>query len=189
MKKIIFVILSVIFQEVVCVEFNITMMSNCRDVPLDYQNDAEVEIMNIIYQKNGNGFFDTISGEFLVHIHREHKETELAMWFFKCPKGTTEICDEMKQEFIDPLSCKRFLNDDTGPWHMFAPAMDKRNVCAELTGTYSITNATMKAKYLEKYMTIVEGHYRIKAMHHVINEDFSVKNLRSCVEVDFDIYT
>lgn len=188
MEKIVFLIFIQI-AAISCVDFNITLMSNCRDVPLDYKNDAEIEIMNIVYQKNSRGFRDTISGEFLVHVYREHKETELVMWFYKCPKDATGICDKNKVEFIENLTCKRFLTDDTGPWHMFAPAIDKRNICAELMGTYSITNAKVESRFLDKYMTIEDGHYRIKTMHHVIGEDFNAKNLRSCIEVDFDIYT
>lgn len=173
---------------VACANFNITNMSNCVDIPMDYKNDAEVEIMNIVYQRNAKNFIDTISGEFLVHVSRDHKATELVLWFYKCPKGSTGFCDQNKAEFIEPMTCKRFLEDDSGPWHMFAPAIDKRNVCAEYQGQYSITNATIFTHHVEKYMKVEEGHYRIKSIYHLPGEDFSVKNLRGCIEIDFDIY-
>lgn len=187
-KILILLIQSFLWSIIYCANFNITNMSNCLDVPLDYQNDAEVETMNIVYQRNAKNFVDTVSGEFMVHVQREHKDTELVLWFFKCPKGSTGVCSENKKEFTENLNCKRFLEDDSGPWHMFAPAMDKRNVCAEAQGRYSITNATIFARHVEKYMKVEEGHYRIKTIYHLPGEDFSVRNLRGCIELDFDIY-
>lgn len=155
---------------------------------MDYKNDAEVEILNIVYQENAKKFVDTISGEFLVHITANHAETELVMAFYKCAKGSTGVCNENESQFVEQVNCQRFLEDDTGPWHMFAPAMDERNVCAEIQGQYRITNATLYQKHLEKYMKIEQGHYRVKALYHLPGEDFSIRNLRGCVELDFDIY-
>jgi hypothetical protein len=162
-------------------------MSNCIDVPMNYQNDAEVEIKDIEYERNSLGFVDTIHGKFVVHIHREHKETELVMNIFRCEKGATGICGENLKEYIEAVDCKRFLNDATGPWHMFAPAIDKRNMCAEITGEYNIKGAKIEGRFFEKYMAIEEGHYRIKVVHHLPGENFDVKNLRACIEMDFDI--
>lgn len=86
---------------------------------MNYQNDAEVEVKDIIYEKNAQGFYDTLSGKFLVHILRDHKETELVLTFYKCPKGFVGICTENPKEVIEAVDCKRFLTDATGPWHMF----------------------------------------------------------------------
>lgn len=90
-------------------------MSNCVDIPMNYKNDAEIEAFGITYMKNEQGFADTIDGKFIVHINREHKETEAVITFYKCPKGATGICTENPKEFIEALSCQRFLKDDTGP--------------------------------------------------------------------------
>lgn len=43
---------------------------------------------------------------------------------------------------------------------MYAPAMDKRNPCAESKGEFDLIGAKIEPQYLEKYMTIEEGHYR-----------------------------
>lgn len=86
---------------------------------MNYQNDAEVEVKDIIYEKNADGFYDTLSGKFVVHIYRDHQETEAIITFFKCAKGVTEICTENSKKFVESLDCNRFLTDDSGPWHMF----------------------------------------------------------------------
>ena len=158
-------------------------MSNCVDLPMNYPNDAEIEVKDIVYQKNAQGFYDSIDGKFVVHIHRDHEETEVIITFYKCLKGTTEICLENSVDFVEALDCKRFLKDDSGPWHMFAPAIDKRNVCAEIMGEYNIKGAKMEARFIEKYMKIEEGHYRIRFVHHLPGENMDLKNLRACVEV------
>lgn len=70
---------------------------------------------------------------------------------------------------------------------MFAPAIDKRNPCAEIQGEYNIIGAKLEGRFLEKYMTVEEGHYRIRFLHHLPGENFDTKNLRGCIELDFDI--
>lgn len=163
-------------------------MSNCIDTPLDYLNDAEVEVMDISYVTNELGFNDVLNGKFVVHVRRDHKDTELVLSFFKCPKGATGPCAENQKDFVEQVDCKRFHSDDTGPWHMFSPAIDKRNPCAESMGKFDIIAAKIEARFFEKYMAIEEGHYRIKCIHHLPGETMDVKNLRGCIEIDFDIY-
>lgn len=135
-------------------------MSNCLDIPLNYKNDAEVEVKDIVYEPNANGFTDTLHGKFVVHAHRDHKETEMIVTFFKCPPGAVGVCNEQLSEKIEALGCQRFRTDKTGPWYMFAPAIDKRNICAEVMGEFDITGATIEGQYVEKYMKVEEGHYR-----------------------------
>ena len=135
-------------------------MSNCVDIPLDYHNDAEVEVNGITYEKNEKGFVDVIHGRFLVHVNRDHKPSEQILTIYKCAKGSSGFCTENPSEFIENLDCKRFHTDKTGPWYMYAPAMDKRNPCAETKGEYELVGAKIKSEYLVKYMKIEEGHYR-----------------------------
>lgn len=94
-------------------------MSNCLDIPMNYENEAEVEVKDITYEKNAQGFYDTLNGKFVVHILRDHQETELVLSFYKCPKDATGICTESLKEVVEAVDCKRFLTDATGPWHMF----------------------------------------------------------------------
>lgn len=163
-------------------------MSNCVDLSMDYQNDAEVEVMDIIYQKNQLGFVDVLHGKFVVHIRRDHKDTELVITFFKCAVGATGTCSENPKTVIEKLDCQRFHNDQTGPWYMFAPAIDKRNMCVESKGQFDINGAKIEGRFFEKYMTVEVGHYRIKLLHHLPGETMDIKNLRGCIELDFDIY-
>lgn len=180
-------------------------MSNCADVPLNYQNDAEVEVKDIIYERNDKNFVEVLHGKFVVHIRRDHQDTEIVLTFYKCAPGTAGDCKENPREFIESIDCKRFQTDQTGPWAMFAPAIDKRNVCVEFKGEFEINGAKIAAPYLEKYMTIEEGRYRwveasskrsklltqsfsrIKVIHHLPGTTMDVKNLRGCIELDFDI--
>ena len=155
---------------------------------MNYQNDAEVEIKDIIYDSNSSGFADVVHGKYVVHVHRDHTDTELVMTIFKCPKGATGMCSEKLLEVTEPLDCQRFLTDATGPWHMFAPATDKRNVCAETKGEFEFASAKIEARFFEKYMTVEEGHYRVKSLYHLPGANMDIKNLRGCIELDFDIY-
>lgn len=128
---------------------------------MDYKNAAEVEVKDVTYEANAEGFFDALHGKFVVHILRDHKDTEIINFFFKCPKGDKkEICDIEFNSKIEDMSCEKFHTDKTGPWAMFAPAIDKRNPCAERQGEFDITYAKIESRYIEKYMSIEEGRYR-----------------------------
>lgn len=65
---------------------------------------------------------------------------------------------------------------------MFAPAIDKRNLCAEIMGEYLINGAKLEGRFLEKYMKVEDGHYRIKMISHLKGENFDIPNLRGCLE-------
>lgn len=140
--------------------FNITNLSNCVDIPLNYQNDAEVEVKEVYFEKNAQGYADVLHGKFIVHAHRDHKEPEVIITFYKCAKGSEGICTENPSEFIENVSCARLHSDKTGPWYMYAPAIDKRNPCVEVMGEYDLLGAKIEGQYIEKYMTVEEGHYR-----------------------------
>lgn len=154
---------------------------------MNYPNDAEVEVLDVVYERNDKGFTDILHGKYHVHVKADHKDTELIMTIFKCPKGTTGTCKENPKEFIEKIDCERFLNDQSGPWYMFAPAMDTKNICAETDGTFEFFRAHLSGKYLEKYMTVEEGSYRIRMLYHLPGESMDLKNLRGCIEIDFDV--
>jgi hypothetical protein len=141
----------------------------------------------VTYEKNDKGFVDILHGKYVVHVHADHSDSELVMLFYSCPPGATGTCNENRKEFVEKLDCERFLSDSSGPWYAFAPAMDQRNVCATLTGTYDFYRAHVNGSFVEKYMDVKEGHYRIKAVHHIPGENMDTKNMRSCIEMDFDI--
>jgi len=162
-------------------------MSNCVDVPMDYGNEAEILVKDIIYEKNAAGFVDQVHGKFIVHTRRDHKNTETIMTIYKCASDSVGICKENAKDFLENLDCIRFMTDDKAPWFMFAPAMPKENQCAESDGTYDLVGAKISAQYYEKYMTIEAGRYRIRMVAHLPGENMDVRNLRSCIELDFDI--
>lgn len=109
------------------------------------------------------------------------------MTLYKCPPDTPGLCKENEKSFTEALTCNRFLTDSSGPWFMFAPAMDPKNVCAKAVGEYDFNGAHLNSTFVEKYMTVEEGRYRIRMITHVPGKDMDIKNLRSCVELDFDI--
>lgn len=90
-------------------------------------------------------------------------------------------------EVTEIMDCKRFVSDQTGPWYIFAPAMDPANVCAHIMGEYDFKGAHLNGKFIEKYMAIEKGHYRIKMLSHVKGENMDLNNLKGCFELDFDI--
>lgn len=137
--------------------------------------------------KNDKNFVDVLHGKYVVHIRSDHVDSEFIMMFYKCPSGSTEICKDNEKIFTENLTCNRFLTDPTGPWFMFAPAMDPSNVCAKVTGEYDFNGAHLNSTFIEKYMTVEEGHYRIRMINHIPGQNMDVKNLRACIELDFDI--
>ncbi|XP_070509032.1 uncharacterized protein [Chironomus tepperi] len=181
-------ILTISITAISALNFNITNLSNCDDIPLDYTQDAEIEVADVTYEANEMGFYDTLHGKYIVHIHQlDHIDIELVITFFKCPKGAVGPCKNVLKEYVESITCKRFLEDKSGPWYVFAPAMDTKNLCAKLVGTYQFTKAHLNGTYIENYMDIEEGHYRIRMLNHVPGRNMDIKNLRGCVEIDFDI--
>lgn len=83
---------------------------------MDYLNDAEVEVKGITMETNANGFNDVLHGKFLVHVHRDHKDTELVLIISKCPPGATGICTENSESFTTDMDCVKFHSDKSGPW-------------------------------------------------------------------------
>lgn len=162
-------------------------MSNCQDIPLNYKNEAEIEVQDVSYIKNENGFVDVIHGKYIVHLQSDHSDGEFIMVFYKCASGSTGLCKDNEKIFTETLSCNRFLTDPTGPWFMFAPAMDPANVCARTAGEFDFNGAHLNATFVEKYMEVEEGHYRIRMITHIPGQNLDVKNLRACIELDFDI--
>jgi hypothetical protein len=154
---------------------------------MDYKKDAEIEVQNVAYIKNENGFADVLHGKYVVHVHSDNEDSEFVMMFYKCPSGSTGLCKDNEKIYTENLDCKRFLTDPSGPWFMFAPAMDPANVCAKKAGDFDFNGAHLNATFVEKYMTVEEGHYRIRMINHVPGKDMDVKNLRACIELDFDI--
>ncbi|CRK93276.1 CLUMA_CG006819, isoform A [Clunio marinus] len=87
----------------------------------------------------------------------------------------------------DPITSLTNKCNDSGPWHMFAPAMDTRNKCGEAKGIFEIKGAKLEPKFFFNYLDIKEGRYRLRMLVHLPGKSFDVKNLRGCVELDFDV--
>ncbi|KAG5666346.1 hypothetical protein PVAND_014381 [Polypedilum vanderplanki] len=167
--------------------FHILNLSNCLDEKIDYQKDSDIEVKDVTYEKNEKSFVDILHGKYIVHVHNDHSDSEIVFTFFSCPLGSTAPCKDNPKQYIEKIDCERFLTDSTGPWYVFAPAMDQRNVCATATGSFDFTRAHLNSTFVEKYIDIKEGHYQIKVVHHVPGESMDTKNMRSCIEFDFDI--
>lgn len=154
---------------------------------MDYPNQADIQVKDVIYEKNDKGLVDIVHGKYQVHVHSADIASELIMTFYKCPSGSKDLCKDNPREISEKMDCKRFLSDKSGPWYMFAPAMDPANVCARIMGEYEFKGAHLNEKFVENYMTVEEGHFRIRMLNHVQGKDMDIKNLRGCVELDFDI--
>lgn len=115
------------------------------------------------------------------------KGTELIITTYRCEKSAPGVCTDNAKEFIEPMDCKRYHEDKSGPWYMFAPAMHEDNKCAERIGDFPFNGAVMKGEYLEQYMALGSGRYRIKMLFHKLGENREIINFRGCVELDFDV--
>lgn len=85
-------------------------------MPLNYQNDAEIEVKDITYERNQLGFIDVVHGKYVVHFLRDHQMTELIINTFQCTPESTGICGDNSKDYLIALSCERFLSDKSGPW-------------------------------------------------------------------------
>lgn len=48
------------------------------------------------------------------------------MWMTinKCARGTTGLCRDNEQKFVEAMHCERFDGDQEGPWYMISQATE-----------------------------------------------------------------
>ena len=109
---------------------NITSLGNCLDIPMHY-DVAQVELKNIVYTPDSEGFIDSLSGTYVVRTDTDpYEANELIITTFQCPPEVKEVCQDNMMEFVEPMSCAKF-HEGTGPWSMFSTAMHDDSRCGE----------------------------------------------------------
>lgn len=107
------------------------------------------------------------------------------MKVFKCPADSVGPCTSnpiVHQELVD---CKRFIEDDSGPWHMFSSSMSGSK-CGEAMGEFTFDFSSLKMEYLVKYLDLDDRSYsRFHIQMDVI--DAITNELWSCGDMHFDL--
>ncbi|XP_055597592.1 uncharacterized protein LOC129747407 [Uranotaenia lowii] len=165
---------------------NLTMFTNCRDIDLEYEK-ASVSISNVQYDRDEDGVCSAMHVEYNIHASSNDDAFELILTSFQCPLGTVGICSDNPQEFIEPMHCDRFHSDESGPWFMMANAMSNGDRCGRLEGKFNLDTAILKLSYLDKYIDMGKGSYRVRMLFHVPNTDRAIINMKGCCEMDFDV--
>lgn len=54
-------------------------------------------------------------------------------------------------------------------------------------GRYNLDAAVLKIKYLEQYIAMGLGTYRVRMLFHIPGTNMETLNVRGCCEMDFDV--
>uniref|UniRef100_A0A182JGG7 Antennae-specific protein n=1 Tax=Anopheles atroparvus TaxID=41427 RepID=A0A182JGG7_ANOAO len=165
---------------------NLTMFSNCRDVKLQYE-EMPISLVSVRYDRDGDGVCNTLHAEYEVKKTSEEVGWELIITSYNCDLQNSVICLDNPKEYIEPMHCDRFHSDDSGPWFMIADAMTNGDRCGRETGRFNLDAAVLKIKYLEQYLAMGKGTYRVRMLFHIPGTDLETLNMRGCCEMDFDI--
>ncbi|XP_052869104.1 uncharacterized protein LOC128274825 [Anopheles cruzii] len=165
---------------------NMTMFSNCQDVNLPYES-VPISVETVRYDRDADGVCNTLHAEYEVRESSDHVDWELIITTYKCPLQNSVTCLENPREHIEPMHCDRFHSDDSGPWFMLASAMIDGDRCGRVTGRFNLDTAVMKIKYLDQYVAMGEGTYRVRMMFHIPGTSVETLNVRGCCEMDFDV--
>ncbi|XP_055641846.1 uncharacterized protein LOC129778766 [Toxorhynchites rutilus septentrionalis] len=165
---------------------NMTMFANCQDVDIQY-SEADVALTKVSYDRDADGVCNTIHAEYHVRKPSDDVEWELVITSYKCPLGSTTICLENPQEYVEPMHCDRFHSDDTGPWFMLSSSMTNGDRCGRVEGFYNLDAAVLKINYLHRYLELGKGTYRVRMLFHVPGTGMEQKNMKGCCEMDFDV--
>jgi hypothetical protein len=170
-------------------------------------NEAQVHVVSVDYQMEPDNTCYILHGTYEIKVSMASGENELFISTYNCPKGAPSPCTDNEVVYKEAIDCERFHNDKTGPWYMFAPAIDQSDKCVEkkvrfssnechsdikipcnnTQGIFDFNGAILKGEYLENYMALGEGRYRVKMLFHKLGEDMEIEHLRGCIELDFDI--
>uniref|UniRef100_A0A182PD11 Uncharacterized protein n=1 Tax=Anopheles epiroticus TaxID=199890 RepID=A0A182PD11_9DIPT len=163
-----------------------TMFSNCQDVKLAY-NEVPISLETVRFDRDADGVSDTLHAEYEVRESSDDVEWELIITTYQCKHQTGEICLENPKEYTEPMHCDRFHSDDSGPWFFIANSMTNGDRCGRLTGRYNLDAAVLKIKYLEQYIAMGKGTYRVRMLFHIPGTNLDTLNVRGCCEMDFDV--
>ncbi|ETN57832.1 antennae-specific protein [Anopheles darlingi] len=165
---------------------NMTMFGNCQDVKLPYDK-MPIALQSVNYDRDADGVCNTLHAEYEVREANDNIDWELIITTYKCEPQNSVICLDNAMEHIEPMHCDRFHSDDTGPWFMIAAAMSNGDRCGRVPGRYNLDAAVLKIKYLEQYIAMGPGTYRVRMLFHIPGTDMETLNVRGCCEMDFDV--
>ncbi|XP_040169012.1 uncharacterized protein LOC120903564 [Anopheles arabiensis] len=165
---------------------NMTMFSNCQDVKLAY-NEMPISLETVRFDRDSEGVCDTLHAEYEVRESSDDVEWELIITTYQCEQQTAKICLDNPKEYIEPMHCDRFHSDDSGPWFFIASSMTNGDRCGRMTGRYNLDAAVLKIKYLEQYIAMGKGTYRVRMLFHIPGTNLDTLNVRGCCEMDFDV--
>uniref|UniRef100_A0A6B2E9V3 Putative secreted protein n=1 Tax=Phlebotomus kandelakii TaxID=1109342 RepID=A0A6B2E9V3_9DIPT len=164
---------------------NITNFQNCDDVNLD---DVGVYITSVSYECDSFGICNTIHGEYTVKFV-DTRSKELIITMYQCTTDTIGQCNDNPVEHHLLMHCSKFIDDDSGPWHMLSNAMSGSR-CGEEKGDFQLISSKLRYDYLvnnyKTYLILDDNmrKYRSKLLFHVEGK----KLTRACVSIDFTIF-
>lgn len=156
----------------------------CRDwLPDDGVHPAE--LLSVIYDRDAEGFCDTIHGTYVIRKIDE-RDMELVIQIFTCPPETEGTCDQNVKTYIEQLHCDRFKEDSSGPWYMISTAMSGSK-CGEKLGNFELNSAQLRKEYLSNYLdpNPANSKMRLRMMFHKKGEDPKDYHVRGCLSVEF----
>ncbi|XP_059623028.1 uncharacterized protein LOC132266191 [Phlebotomus argentipes] len=163
---------------------NITDFQNCDDVNLD---DVAVYLTSVSYERDSSGLCDTVHGKYTVKV-LDTSRRELIITMFQCPTDAVGQCNENPVEHHTALHCSKFIDDDSGPWHMLSNAMSGSR-CGDEVGDFELISSKMRFDYLmndqKNYITLNDKmrKYRAKMIFHTEGK----KSTRACISVGFTL--
>lgn len=110
----------------------------------------------------------------------------LQMVFYRCPKDSEVPCEENPIYHEEILDCNRFMDDSSGPWHMYSSAMETGSKCGESLGEFALDFSSLKIDHLVNYLHIDDEEYsRFRIRTKFL--DAESKEMVACANIDFDL--
>lgn len=162
-------------------QVNLTRLDNCEE----YGQTAPVHLTSVRYDINPDtGVCDVIHGEFSVKTIDTAPKV-LFMTLFKCAPDSTGKCLANPTTHEEAMDCKRFVEDDAGPWHMFSSSMSGSK-CGEEMGEFTLDYSRLKVEHLINYLDIQDDQYS-RFMLKMNFMSTTTQESRGCGEVEFNL--
>lgn len=161
---------------------NMTRLANCDD----HGTTIPVYLISVSYDRDpATGICNTIHAKF--NSTTEDKSDAIwKLYFYRCPAGDAMLakCDSNPTVHEEAVNCKRFIEDDSGPWHFFASAMNGK--CGHEIGTFALDYQSLRMENLINYLDVTDSKY---SRFHLKMEykNGITRNTRACAELDFNL--
>lgn len=160
---------------------NLTHLDNC----LQHGQSRNAHLISVSYELDADtGICNTIHAKFNV----TEIDTNPRIWkmtIFKCPADTTGFCNSNPTTHEELVDCKRFIEDDSGPWHMFSSSMSGSK-CGEAIGTFSLDYSSLKLDHLVKYLDLDNRDYSRFRIEMDVLDAYS-RETWTCGDMHFDL--